>query len=448
MLRTIRFSNRKISPEIRKIISNIGWLSAGSLTQKGITFLVSAFLARYLGTELFGMYNYAFAFVVLLGSVAPLGLQGIVVRDLVREPEQSFEILGTTFFLKMLGGIFCVLAIATVVRLNSSYTPLMGYLIAIFSIRLLFGAFTAIDLWFQSYVVSRYTVYSQTIALLCGAVVQYLLILQQAPIQYFAMVNVAEVIIVRLGFVIFYIQNNGKLRKWRINIDRGRKLLSQSWPLILSSVGAIFYLKIDQIMIGQLVGLDELGVYSAAVRLSEVWYFIPTFVAASIFPAIIRASSVGESIYNQRMQYLYDFMALVGILIATTSSLVAKPLILLLYGIEYQAASVVFAIHIWACVFVFMGEVLSKWLINEGLLKFSLVRHGIGAFLNVVCNLVLIPRYGIVGAAVATVASYSAASYFSCFVYTKTWPAARQMTLALMLPMRAMRYSCSFLRRP
>ncbi|MEO1561060.1 MAG: flippase, partial [Cyanobacteria bacterium J06632_19] len=226
------------------------------------------------------------------------------------------------------------------------------------------------------------------------------------------------------------------LINWRFQFSRGKSLLSKSWPLILSSVGTIIYLKIDQIMLGEMIGKEAVGNYAVAAKISEIWYFIPTAVASSVFPSLLKSRENNIKAYKNKLQKLYDNLACLALLIALPITIVSTPVITMLYGEVFREAGLILSIHIWASVFIFMRAALSKWLIAEDLYVFSLVTHGLGAIVNALLNLFLIPNFGGIGAAIATLISYATASYFALFVHSRTVETARMMTLALIFPVR------------
>ncbi|MBD3843217.1 MAG: flippase, partial [Campylobacterales bacterium] len=190
-----------------------------------------------------------------------------------------------------------------------------------------------------------------------------------------------------------------------------KQLLKDSWPLIFSAIVVMIYMRIDQIMIKEMLGEYEVGIYSAAVRLSEAFYFIPMLITASLFPAILNAKNQSDELYKQRLQRLYTFMVWMAIAIALPMTFLSDWLILLLFGQAYQEAGQVLMIHIWASIFVFLGVASGKWFITENLQRFTLINTSVGAILNVGLNLIFIPKFGIVGAAYATVISYGVAAY-------------------------------------
>jgi O-antigen/teichoic acid export membrane protein len=223
-------------------------------------------------------------------------------------------------------------------------------------------------------------------------------------------------------------------------MDRVKNLLSQSWMLILTAALSIIYFKIDQVMLGQMAGDEEVGVYSAATRLSEVWYFIPTAIVTSVFPALIKAKGRGDKIYYARLQQLYDFLAWLGLAVAVFFTFASDWLIVLIFGDKYAAAGPILSVHIWAGVFIFLKVAMGRWLLNEGKLAFLFISSGSGAIINVTLNILLIPRYGGMGAAVATVISYAVAGLFACFLFRPTWRNGWMMVMALMVPFRSLAF--------
>jgi len=188
-------------------------------------------------------------------------------------------------------------------------------------------------------------------------------------------------------------------------------LLKDSWPLILSGMVIAVYMKIDQVMIKEMLDAEAVGQYAAAVRLSEAWYFIPMVIASSLFPAIINAKKQSEELYYSRLQKLYDLMVWMAIAIALPMTFLSDWVVNLLYGGQYNQAGSVLMIHIWAGVMVFFGVARHKWTITQNLQKYEIYIDIVGAISNVVLNLVLIPNYGINGAALATLISYFIGSF-------------------------------------
>jgi O-antigen/teichoic acid export membrane protein len=184
-------------------------------------------------------------------------------------------------------------------------------------------------------------------------------------------------------------------------------------------------------MLGNMVGDSEVGVFSAAVRLSEAWYFIPLIITNSLLPSIIAAKDSDPSVYLKKVQKSFDIMALLGVMTAIVISAFAYYIIEIVFGGEYRRAAPILTIHTWTSVFVFIGFASGNWFIVENLQKLVFYRTLSGAVINVALNYVIIPLYGGIGAAVATLISQFVASYFFNLFTKKTYPVFKMQSLAL-----------------
>jgi len=270
--------------------------------------------------------------------------------------------------------------------------------------------------WFESQVKSKYTVWVENGVFLVVAVIRIIMILAQAPLIAFVWTLFAEAFAVAVGLMLIYMWRGGRLKAWQVRLSKAKSLLKDSWPLILSGLAIMVYMRIDQIMLGQMVGDKAVGIYSAAVRISEVWYFVPMAITASVFPAIIEAKKESEELYYKRLQQLYNLMVIISLSIALPITFLYGWIVNLLFGQAYAASGVVLAIHIWTGVFVFLGVASGKWFLVENLQRLLLYRTIWGMIMNILLNMVLIPGYGVIGAAIATVISQSfAALWFDFF---------------------------------
>ena len=214
-------------------------------------------------------------------------------------------------------------------------------------------------------------------------------------------------------------------------------MLHTTWPLIIAGLAASVYIRIDQVLLGTLANSEAVGIYAAAVRVSELWYFIPGAIAASIFPALVQTREQrSDAVYRQRTQVYYDLLALLGFSIAIFVTLTADPFIRLLFGPDYLASIPILRLHIWSVIFVCLGTGRDRALLAENMSGFLMVTTIIGAVVNIGLNLWLIPLYGGYGAAWATVIAYATAFYLATIFARPQWPLFRQLSLALLLPLR------------
>ena len=395
----------------RKYFANTSWLLGERALRMAVSLFVSIYVARYLGPERFGLLSYALSFVGIFVALATLGLDEVVVRELIKTPEQREKILGTSFLLKLVGTLLMWAAILVAIPFTENDFQ-TNILIIIIAFGVLFQAFNVIDLSFQADVKSKYVVHAQFVQLIISSIVKIILVVNEAPLIWFASVYSLDVIVLAMGLVFAYLYNGDNIFSWKWSFETSKYLLHDSWPLILAGVVISVYMKIDQVMIKEMLGAKEVGLYAAAVKLSEAWYFIPMAIASSLFPAIINAKVYQKEVYYQRLQKLYDLMVWIAIAIALPTTFLSTLVVEFLYGKEYLGSSSVLIIHIWTAVFVFLGVASSKYLLAENFIKKTFYRTFIGALLNIIMNYYLIGIIGIQGAAISTLVSHFFAAYF------------------------------------
>ena len=418
------------SPSFRKYFANTSWLLGERILRMVVSLLVGIYVARYLGPERFGLLSYTLSFVLLFGSLASFGLDDILVRELVKQPEQRNNLLGTVFWLKVCGTAIMSTTIAVVLQFMAEDQQTY-WMIALITFGFLFQATNVVDFYFQSQVQSKFAVRAQAFQLLLTSIFKIYLVWNQAELIWFAFALMLDQVVVAVLFLLVY--------HWKIEWFpflsftwiQAKKLMIDAWPLIFAGMVVSVYMKIDQVMLKEMLDAKAVGVYAAAVKLCEAWYFVPTAVIASLFPAIIKARKNSETLYEERVQKLYDLMVWVAVAVALPTTLFADWVILILYGADFQEAADVLKMYIWAGVFVSLGVASSKWLIAENLERYSFYSTLLGAILNIVCNFYLIPIYGIRGAALATLISYGTAAYLSMALFEKTrnnfWIATRAL---------------------
>lgn len=387
-----------------RYLKNTSWLVGEKVLRIFTGIFVGVLVARYLGPDRYGTFNYAISFVGVFISLATLGLDSIVVRELVKLESTENEILGTAFTLRFFGSFF-VIAILFVCVFLTNNTQLEQLLIMIIGSSTVFHCFNTIDFYFQSKVLSKYIVFSSSVALIVSSVLKLFLIYYEASLVYFSVVVIIESATLAIFLFYFFHKSGKKIRKWRFNSAIAKSLLKDSWPLILSGILVSIYLKIDQIMIKHLINDYSVGVYAAAARLSETWYFVPIVITNSLFPAIINSKSKNDGSYQVRMQQLFDFMVLISLVIAIPIVFLDDFIIELLYGVEFQSAASILVIQIWTGIFISLSIASSSWMISENLQKLYLLVSIIGILINIILNLIFIPTHGILGAAFTTMIS-------------------------------------------
>ena len=435
MLNKFKLLEQKFSPGLKKIIFSIGWLTVERIIMMALSFFVGINVVRYLGPADYGKLSYSISFAGLIGAIAKLGLDQIVVRNLVKEEDSTEEIMGTAFWLKSAGSMLTVFLIGIGIWIFNSDSQIR-WITVIVSTGLMFTAFETIDFWFQSKVLSRQMAMVRSLQLIASSTIKLLLIFWKIPVIAFAWVFMAEFALKALGMIVAYYQNNQSIARWRFNRARASNLLKDSWPLILSGVMILIYMKIDQVMLGNMAGDRAVGNYAAAVKLSEPCYFVATAICTSVFPALIQSKQKNQQKYQRQIQMLYDLMAWLSIAIAVGFTLVGDTLATTLLGSDFADVGKILTLHIWASPFVFLGIARSRWLMAENFTRFSLFSTSLGAISNICLNLALIPQYQGIGAAIATVISYAISSHLSCIFYPPIYDNSKMLFKALIIPLR------------
>jgi len=401
----------------RRYFANTSWIFAEQILRLVAELLVGVWVARYLGAEQFGVLSYAIAFVAIFSTIAKLGLDSIVVRELVIKPSQKDKYLGTAFWLKFGGAFFSLAVVALALQLTSNNYTTKLYILII-ACGMISQSFEVVTFYFQSQVQAKYISSGKLMQLLLSSLLKIYLVYVDGDLKWFVLVSLVDQITLAAAYFIVYRrqQLGGFIRSF--DYATAKQLLKDSWPLIFSGFVVMIYMRIDQVMIKEMLGDKEVGVYSVAVRLSEVWYFIPMVITNSLFPSVINAKKVSQELYYARLQRLYSFMVWIAIAVAIPTTFLSDWLVAILYGEAYQGAGQILKIHVWASVFVFLGVASSAWLTSENLQRYAFSRTFAGAVINVVLNLVLIPAYGILGAVIATVIAQSMAA-FIFDVFTK-----------------------------
>ena len=400
-------------------MANIGWLSLDRVIRLGVGLFVGVWVARYLGPEQFGLLNYAMAMVGLFGIFSTLGLDQIVIREIVSRTEESAEVMGTAFLLKLVGGVFAIFIAVLVTTFTRPGNLLAIGLVAIISAGFLFQSFDTIDFWFQANIQSKYTVYARNGAFLLSAGIKVILILAKSSVIWFAVAGLLEIGIGSLGLVYCYRRRGLSISGWKMSVIRAKSLLQVAWPLMLAGIAVAVYMKIDQVMLAGLVNDKEVGIYAAAVRVSEVWYFIPTIITSSVYPVLVNLYEKSKEQYLNRLKQIMGMFFWGTLGLSILISLMSELIIEVLYGPAYARSAGVLTIHIYAGIITSMSIVFSQKFILDGTTRISFYGTLVGAVANILLNFWLLPLYGAYGAAVATVISYLIPMIFQTVFFDK-----------------------------
>jgi O-antigen/teichoic acid export membrane protein len=291
--------------------------------------------------------------------------------------------------------------------------------------------FDVVDYFFQSRTRSRVTVVPQLIVFVVSNLARVAAVVFKCQLLIFGLIAALEILATQLGFALVYWHHQRNLFKWKFRRERAVSLLKAGWPLLIAGLMVSIYMRTDQILLGSLSTIAVVGQYSAAVKLSEIWYALPVIVGASVMPRLLKYKEEMPALYYGRLRKLYGLMAGTSTLLAVLVTFFGRYAILLLFGAKYLPAAHILSVLIWSGPFVFLGCISNTQLIHENWTQLVLWRCIAGAVVNVALNFLLIPRFGAMGSAFATLIAQCAASYLMDLANKKTWFIFRMKTAAL-----------------
>jgi PST family polysaccharide transporter len=401
------------------------WLLGDRGFRLSVGLVVNAWLVRYLGTDQLGLLSFAQSIVVITAVTTQLGLETILVRDLVRRAEEQREILGTALGLRVAGWIFTAglaLLVVSVLRPGDHRAMILT---AICSTTALAQTLDIIEYWFQSRAWITPVVIARLAAFVVGAVAKVAAILLRAPLEVVAIILAAEFALSSTALVVAYLRAGGSPGAWRWVTARARALLSDSWPMILNSVAIVVSVRVDQMFVTSIKGPGENGIYAAAQRLTEIIYYLPVAVMAAANPVLLRSHQKDLAEYRRRLQRTFDLLGRLGLVIAVVVSLAAPIIVHVLFGEEFRAAAAVLAIQVWSAPVLFLGIAQTNWFIAEGRQRGLMARSAVAAAASLALNLVLVPVLGARGAAISMVATQT----FATWILNGLLPGTRSLFL-------------------
>ena len=399
---------------ITSLINNASWLISGKLINLVLSFITAIVVIRYLGPEQYGSLSYALAFIAFFNSFVIMGLDNIVVKELSMGINEEENVLSTALLIQIISSIFTfIIAIVAIFIFSENFY--MRLYVTILAIPFLFRIFALPAYWFQSKLKSKYFALIQNMNKMIFTVISITFVLLKFDLILFIILNSIIMILNSIGVFLISLKHDFKLSILKIRKNLLIKYLRLGFFLVIAGFGSLIFLRIDQIMIGEFLGEYQLGIYSSAVKLAELWYFIPISIAASVLPFLSK-----EKNEQKYMQSLYKYMKLlvaIGYLVAIVITIFSKHIIGLLYGEEYIDASLVLSIYMWSGIFIGLALARNTYLITTDRVKLDMNFNIIGAVFNIGLNIWLIPMLGLNGAAIATLISYCIYGFLSTFIF-------------------------------
>ena len=413
---------------------NMAWLFSDRVLRMGLGLAVLIWMARYLGPADFGALNYAIAFVALVWSFSDLGLSNIVVRELVHEPDDMPRTLGTALALRLGATVIAWIVAVYGISLLRLGDAEARTLVVIIATGMVFQVGDTLAWWFEAIVQSKYVVWGRSAAFLVSTLLRVGLILSGASLVAFGYAAAVEAVLAGCGIALVFLWRRDFRIKLRFSLGRAGSLLRDSWPLIFSNLAIVLYMRVDQVMLGNIRGDAAVGIYSTVVMIAEAAYVIPMIVMPSLLPDIVEARRRSEEEFMERLDHLYRLMAFLAYAVAIPLALVSPWLVPFLFGEAYASGGVVLAVLAVAGIFTFMGVARTAFLIPMNWTRTHLATVSVSCVINVGLNLLLIPAHGALGAAFASAVAYWFAVHGVCFLYKPLRPTGMMITQALLYP--------------
>jgi len=390
---------------LRKMKGNFIWLLADKILKMTVVMAVNIWVWNYLGSEQKGVWDYALAIVTMLSPLASLGIDSIIVRDLILHPEKKSILMGASFVLKLCGSILLVLVAGLFVYLKSPENHPLLFFVIITASSNIFLAFDSIDLHNQAHLLSKYTVLSKSIGYLFTAALKVVLVLMGASLIAFVWMQFVEFAIGAMLMVYWFKRQGNKILSWNYDYSTAKALLIQSWPLIITSFLMFVQQNIEQMFIADWIDTKTLGIYATAAKIITLFGFIPMIIYSTVAPEIAKAKTTNESLFQFKLLRVYQIMFVTSAVIILGCFLFGNQVIKLLFKAEFQDAGLYMGIMSFRLLFVNYGVAKSLYIINNNLYKYFMITGVVGVVLNIALNYLWIPKYGANGAIWASIVS-------------------------------------------
>lgn len=383
-----------------KVVKNAGWIIGGRLLNKLLALIVGALTARYLGPGNHGLINYAAAYTTFFASICTLGINSILVKNLMDHPDEEELTIGTAILLRSVSSALSALMIVGIVSIVDRGEPLTIAVVALSSLGLVFQVFDSLNCWFQARLESKYSALASLIAYVAVSAYKIILLVKGMSVQWFAIATAVDYLVIAIFLLIAYFAKGGK--KFRFSMKKAGELLGASKSFIISGLMVSVYASTDKLMLKQMLDDTTVGYYSTAESVTNMWVFVLAAIVDSFYPTIVQAFQKEKKQFERKNRQLYAIVFYVACGVSLAISLLAKPIIQIIYGDAYIQAVQPLRVIVWYVAFSYLGVARNAWIVCENLQKYLKYLYISAGMLNVALNAVLIPLWGVSGAALAS----------------------------------------------
>jgi O-antigen/teichoic acid export membrane protein len=397
------------------------WLIVDKIIRSGVNFFVSIAVINYLGSSGYGVFSYTQSIIFVFLSISSLGLDSIIVKRIVNDIDDANIILNKFLTLKLMSGLLAAVSMVSffiIQNINKDVNVMMFGVIS--SISIVFSSVNIFDLYFQSVIKGKYSAIAGFFTVVLSSVIKLFFIFFKVDLTFFSLCFIFESLILICVLFFFMIKKENMALSFFIDLPYFKSLLKESWPLFISCIVVAISMRLDQFLIRTLLSFEDVGIYSASVKISESWLFVPMAIANAYFPSMINSKKISEKAYLETMRLVYSMVIYAGVGFALFIHLFGEVIVNKLYGYEFEGVYNILKIHAWTGLFSGLLVVSGKWYINEGFVKLALLRNLCSLFIGLLMNCILIPMYGLEGAAYSILVSIICSSLLFDLLGNKT----------------------------
>lgn len=430
-------------PPTGKPLNNAAWLITERLLRAVATVLVLGLVARHLGSADFGLLLFSLSFVTLAATPAALGLETLLVAEMLEGPEKTPRLLGSALRLRLLAGILVYAVAAALVFVVPAWRPAAAPIL-LAGLSLLFLPADVFSLWFERHLRAGSPVRMRLAIFLLGCLLRVLLVLLQAPLSAFALLVSCEAALSALGLRHLWRKHkaSGAPASWDPTL--ARHLLRRGLPLALASLVVVVSLRIDQFLVQAFCPAEACGAYLAACRLLELALFVAAALSNSLLPSLADAKKQGPSFFAEKTQALFDGFSALGWVFALALCLGGPTVIRLAFGAAYQDGGTALQLLAWGALFAMNASARWQWILLCAPSRVNLVSALLGLAVQVLLGLLLLPAWGILGAAAAWSLAALASGWLSSWLLPDLRPCAAAQWRSLLIPLAPGRWKAMF----
>lgn len=412
-----------------KFATNAFWIMVGRIFQIVLTFVTTMFVTRYLGPTQYGQITIAFSYVALFIPIANLGLNDIIVKELIEHRDRNDEIIGTTIVIRTIASIISMIVIFIIVKIISN-NPILPYLALLQSVSLVFQSYECIVYFYQSKLLSKKTGVIYVISYTLTSIFRIICLFLNKDVKWFAFAVSLDYIVIASLLLVTYFKDGNKI-KFSKNILK--TLIRKSSPYLFSGILTVISGKADTIILGNFMDETTVGYYASATTICNAWPFVLIAIIDSASPIIISLYKENKELYKLRIKQLYASIFYIGVLVAIVFTVFSKLIISLIYGEAYLAASVPLKIASWSTIFSYFGVARFIWAQCENKQSNERKIALFGMIFNVVSNLIMINIFGINGAAITLLLTQLFMNFIVLFFIKDTRENAKLILNAIIL---------------